>query len=87
MALDPQAKALMNQMAAAPGPTFNTLAPADARRLTAAMFRVPPERAAKVAKVRLTEFRGRSARFRFASIRRRGGDRFRSWFSFTAADG
>ena len=51
MPLDPQAKALMDQLAAANGPKLNTLEPADARRLTAGMFRVPPERAEKVAKV------------------------------------
>jgi acetyl esterase len=51
MALDPQAKALMDQLAAANGPKLNSLEPADARRLTAGMFRVPPERAEKVAKV------------------------------------
>src|SRR5260370_8573252 len=51
MPLDPQAKALMDQLAAAPGPKLNSLEPADARRLTAGMFRVPPERAEKVAKV------------------------------------
>jgi acetyl esterase len=51
MPLDPQAKALMDQMAAANGPKLNSLEPADARRLTAGMFRVPPERAEKVAKV------------------------------------
>ena len=51
MPLDPQAKALMDQMAAAAGPKLNTLEPADARRLMAGMFRVPPERADQVAKV------------------------------------
>src|SRR5579863_9374544 len=51
MPLDPQAKALMDQIAAANGPKVHTLEPADARRLTAAMFRVPPERAEKVARV------------------------------------
>src|SRR6204780_3885205 len=51
MPLDPQAKALMDQIAAANGPKLHTLEPADARRLSAGMFRVPPERAAKVAKV------------------------------------
>ena len=51
MPLDPQAKALMDQLATANGPKLHSLQPADARRLTAGMFRVPPERAEKVAKV------------------------------------
>jgi acetyl esterase len=51
MPLDPQVKLLLDQIAAAPGPKLHTLAPADARRLTANMFRVPPERAEKVFKV------------------------------------
>ena len=51
MPLDPQVKVLMDQIAAAPGPTLHTLEPAEARRLTANMFRVPPERAEKIAKV------------------------------------
>ena len=51
MPLDPQAKALMDQITAANGPKLHMLEPADARRLSAGMFRVPPERAAKVAKV------------------------------------
>ncbi|HSZ21500.1 MAG TPA: hypothetical protein VK782_00090, partial [Candidatus Sulfotelmatobacter sp.] len=51
MPLDPQVKVLMDQMAAAPGPKLHTLEPAEARRVTAGMFRVPAERAAKVAKV------------------------------------
>ena len=41
MPLDPQAKLLMDQLAAASGPKLHTLEPADARRLTAGMFRVP----------------------------------------------
>jgi acetyl esterase len=51
MPLDPQVKVLMDQLAAAPGPALHTLDPAEARRLTANMFRVPPERAEKIAKV------------------------------------
>src|ERR1700683_1502287 len=51
MPLDPQVKVLMEQLAAAPGPKLHTLTPAEARRVTASMFRVPPERAEKVAKV------------------------------------
>ncbi len=42
MPLDPQAEMLMKQMAAAGAPPMNKLSPADARRLTAAMFVVPP---------------------------------------------
>jgi hypothetical protein len=44
MPLDPQAKALMDQLAAANGPKLHTLEAADARQLTAGMFRVPPVR-------------------------------------------
>jgi acetyl esterase len=51
MPLDPQVKVLLDQIAAAAGPKLHTLAPADARRLTANMFRVPPERAEKVFRV------------------------------------
>ena len=51
MPLDPQAKALMNQIESANGPKLHTLEPAEARRLTSQMFRVPPERAEKVARV------------------------------------
>lgn len=51
MPLDPQAQALLDQIAAAPGPKLHSLEPADARRLTAGMFKVPPERAEKVARV------------------------------------
>ena|SRR5208282_4435503 len=51
MPLDPQADALIKQMAAAPGPALETLAPADARRVTASMFKTmagAPEDVAKV---------------------------------------
>ena len=51
MPLDPQVKVLMDQLAAAPGPTLHTLEPAEARRVTANMFRVPPERAEKIARI------------------------------------
>ena len=51
MPLDPQAKALMNQIESANGPKLHTLEPAEARRLTGQMFRIPPERAEKVARV------------------------------------
>lgn len=51
MPLDPQAKALMDQMAAAKGPTINSLSPADARRVTAGLFKPPAEQLEKVAKI------------------------------------
>ncbi|HLX38772.1 MAG TPA: alpha/beta hydrolase [Candidatus Binataceae bacterium] len=41
MPLDPQVEMLLKQMESAGAPPLNTLAPADARRLTAAMFTVP----------------------------------------------
>lgn len=42
MPLDPQAKALLDQMAAAGMPPINNLAPTQAREVTGVMFRVPP---------------------------------------------
>ena len=51
MPLDPQAKALMDQMAAANGPALHTLSPSEARRVTAAMFQVPPDKLEKVHKI------------------------------------
>jgi acetyl esterase len=87
MPLDPQAKALMDQLAAANGPKLHSLEPADARRLTAGMFRVPPERAEKVAKVEDRKIPGPAGEFRFESIRPRAVARSRCWFFFTAADG
>lgn len=42
MPLDPQAEMLLKQMESAGAPPLNTLSPPDARRLTAAMFKVPP---------------------------------------------
>jgi acetyl esterase len=42
MPLDPQAEMLLKQMAAAGGPALNTLSPAEARKVTGTMFRVPP---------------------------------------------
>jgi acetyl esterase len=51
MPLDPQVKILLDQIAAAPGPKLHTLTAPEARRVTGNMFRVPPERAEKIAKV------------------------------------
>jgi len=51
MPLDPQVKILLDQIASAPGPKLHTLTAPEARRVTGNMFRVPPERAEKVAKV------------------------------------
>ncbi len=51
MPLDPQADALIKQMAAAPGPKLEELSPTDARRLTSATFKMlegAPEEVAKV---------------------------------------
>jgi acetyl esterase len=51
MPLDPQAKMLMDQLAALNGPKLSTLTAADARRVTAGSFKLPPERVEKVFKV------------------------------------
>ena len=51
MALDPQVKILLDQIAAAAGPQINTLSAPDARRLTGKMFQVPPDKVEKVFKV------------------------------------
>ena len=87
MPLDPQAKALMDQLAAANGPKLHTLEAADARRLTAGMFRVPPERAKKSPRLRIAKFPVRPVRFRFESTLPKARGRFRCWYFFTAADG
>ncbi len=42
MPLDPQAEMLLKQIAASPAPALNTFSPADARRVTAMMFKLPP---------------------------------------------
>jgi len=42
MPLDPQVKALMDQMAAAGGPQIQDLSPTDARKVTAVGFMIPP---------------------------------------------
>ena len=51
MPLDPQADALVKQMAAAPGPKLEEIAPADARKLTANTFKMLAGAAEEVAKV------------------------------------
>jgi len=51
MPLDPQAAALMNPMARAPGPKLEELAPEDARRLTSATFRMLAGDTEEVARV------------------------------------
>jgi acetyl esterase len=51
MPLDPQAEALVKQMAAAPGPKLEEIAPADARKLTANTFKMLAGAAEDVAKV------------------------------------
>jgi acetyl esterase len=51
MPLDPQAKMLMDQLASLNGPKLCTLTAADARRVTAGTFKLPPERVEKVFKV------------------------------------
>jgi len=51
MPLDPQAAALIKQMAVAPGPKLEELAPDDARRLTSATFKMLAGAAEGVAKV------------------------------------
>lgn len=51
MALDPQAKALIDQLAAANGPKLHSLSAPDARRLTANMFKVPADKAELVFKI------------------------------------
>ena len=87
MALDPQAKMLMDQLAALNGPKLSTLTAADARRVTAGTFKLPPERVEKVFKVEDRKIPARPARFRFACTRRKAVGRFRCWYFFTAADG
>jgi acetyl esterase len=51
MPLDPQADALVKQMAAAPGPKLQELSPAEARKLTAVSFKMLAGAAEDVAKV------------------------------------
>ena len=51
MPLDPQADALIRQMAAAPGPKLEEISPADARKLTAGTFKMLAGVAEEVAKV------------------------------------
>ncbi|HTR64085.1 MAG TPA: alpha/beta hydrolase [Candidatus Binataceae bacterium] len=51
MPLDPQADALIKQMAAAPGPKLEEISPADARKLTANTFKMLAGAAEDVAKV------------------------------------
>jgi acetyl esterase len=87
MPLDPQAKAMMDQLAAANGPKLNSLEPADARRLTAGMFRVPPERAEKVAKVEDRKIPGPAGEIPIRIYTPRALARSRCWFFFMAADG
>jgi acetyl esterase len=51
MPLDPQAKALMDQIAALNGPKLSSLTPAEARRVTAGTFKLPPDQVEKVHKI------------------------------------
>ena len=51
MPLDPQADALIKQMAAAPGPKLEEISPADARKLTANTFKMLAGAAEDVAKI------------------------------------
>lgn len=86
MPLDPQAKALMDQMAALGGPKIEDLSPADARKVMGSGFVVPPEVLEKPAKVENRKIPGWLVRFQCESTRPKAKDPFRSWSSITEAD-
>ena len=87
MPLDPQAAALIKQMAVAPGPKLEELPPDDARRLTSATFKMLAGAAEEVAKVEDRKIPGPAGQIRFGFIRQQAPDLFRCWCSTTAADG